>query len=170
MTYITFYRHSDYIGVFRRLLIDIIDTTLVVIASLIVTALALAVVPEPMSYFAILAGCMLIWFAYFVILKHHARTLGYILTGARIVNGRGERPSYIALTGRLAFALFGPVNFLLDLLWVSSDPCGQAMRDKFAHTYVVKNTAVPAGQALAVYRVYTVFGATLMFPEAREMG
>jgi hypothetical protein len=69
--------------------------------------------------------------------------------------------------GRLAFVLLGPFNFFVDLLWISSDPCRQALRDKVAHTYVVRVTAVPTGVGQVIYRIYTVFGMTLLFAEVQ---
>jgi hypothetical protein len=63
------------------------------------------------------------------------------------------------------FATLGPVNFLLDLLWVPSDPCRQALRDKFAHTYVIRRDAVPVGSGRIAYGIYTAFGMTMLFAE-----
>jgi uncharacterized RDD family membrane protein YckC len=107
-----------------------------------------------------------VWFVYFVLLKRsRIGTVGYALAGARIVNLRGERPGIAALTVRLLFVVAGPLNFLVDLLWISSDQNRQALRDKFAHTYVIRATAIPIGTGRVVYRTYTVFGATMLFQE-----
>lgn len=167
---IVVYPRDAYLGVFRRLLIDAVDTTFALTVSIAVTILLVVFGPEhPATYLVIAAAWIAIWFFYFVLLKgSRFRTLGYALAGAKIVNFRGERPRRIALTARLVFAVFGPFNFLLDLLWVSSDSYGQALRDKFAHTFVVRNDAVPAGIERAVYRMYFVFGAFLLVPEIQR--
>src|SRR5215212_7591002 len=89
------------------------------------------------------------------------------VAAARIVNLRGERPRRLALLGRLLFAVLGPANFLVDLLWVSSDPSKQALRDKIAHPYVIRKNAAPAGTGQIVYRTYTVFAWTLLAAEVR---
>jgi len=164
-----FYRMADYIGVMRRLVIDIVDAAVAVFISVPLTIVVGAVAEGRGAVIGGMAVWVLVWFLYFVILKgSRFRTIGYVLTGARIVNLKGERPGRMALTGRLAFALLGPFNLLVDLLWVSSDPCRQALRDKVAHTYVVRRDAVPAGAGHIGYGVYTMFGMTLVFAEVRS--
>jgi uncharacterized RDD family membrane protein YckC len=164
------YLAGDHIGTLRRLLIDVIDTAIVVIASLFPTLVAFAVLSDVQTAaLVMLVAWSVIWTLYFVILKgSRFRTVGYVLAGARIVNLRGERPGYVSLLGRLAFAVLGPFNFFADLLWVSSDPCRQALRDKFAHTYVIRRNAVPVQTGRIVYRVYFAFGMTLQFAEVKD--
>ena len=164
-----YYRAEDYLGVVRRLIIDVVDVSIASIVSLMVT-LVVAGDSDTAEMRVLLTwlSWSAVWVLYFVVLKgSRFRTLGYVLAGARIVNFRGERPSYLALLGRLAFGILGPVNFVIDLCWVWSDPSHQALRDKFAHTYVVRNGAVPAGAARIVYPTYMTFGWTLMFAEVR---
>jgi uncharacterized RDD family membrane protein YckC len=156
------YRDDDYIGVVRRLLIDLIDTTVAMLVPIGLTAPAFLIGMPWLGIFIWPA----VWIAYFVFLKGSSyRTLGYLIAGAQIVDMQGGRPSRFTLFGRLGFAILGPVNFLVDLLWVSSDPSKQALRDKIAHTYVVRYRATPAGTGPVVYRVYTIFGWTIMCRE-----
>jgi len=109
-------------------------------------------------------------FAYFVLLKRSRfRTLGYKLCGARIVNLQGDRPSVYSLTIRLLFAVFGPLNLLLDLIWIPTDECRQALRDKFAHTYVVRFNAAPEGRGTVVYTTYFILGWAFLFPEIKAL-
>lgn len=164
-----YYRVEDYLGVMRRLLIDFVDTAVAVSISLFFTVIAAIVSPaDEITVLISLIAWTGVWISYLVIWKgSRFRTLGYVIAGARIVNFRGEQPGYLPLFGRLAFTVLGPFNFLVDLLWVSSDPCGQALRDKVAHTYVVRKDAVPAGQGRLSYPTYTVFGMTLMFAEVQ---
>jgi uncharacterized RDD family membrane protein YckC len=159
------YADGDYIGAVRRLVIEAVDTAAAVTATALVIML-MALFTSPSAGVAFIAS-VAVWFAYFVLLKRSRfRTLVYRVAGARIVNLQGESPSYASLTGRLLFAAAGPFNFLLDI-WISSDSCHQALRDKFAHTYVVRKLAVPSGTGPIVYASYTVFGGTLLFPEVR---
>jgi uncharacterized RDD family membrane protein YckC len=161
-----YYRPGDHLGVLRRLLIDAIDTTLALVVSVLLTFAAVQVVPEGFQGLAGLIVWAAVWIGYFVVLKgSRFRTLGYIIAGARIVNLQGARPGRLALLGRLSFAVLGPVNFLADLLWISSDPSKQALRDKVAHTLVVRKDAVPAGTGKIVYRTYTLFGWTMISAE-----
>ncbi|HEU4886889.1 MAG TPA: RDD family protein, partial [Thermoanaerobaculia bacterium] len=144
---VVYYKAEDYLGVMRRLLIDFVDTSVAVVVSSMFTVFAMIVSPATeITVLMSLVAWTGVWITYLVILKgSRFRTLGYVLAGARIVNFSGEQPGYLSLLGRLAFTVLGPFNFVVDLLWVSSDPCSQALRDKVAHTYVVRKDAVPAG-------------------------
>lgn len=164
MSGVAYYRPEDHIGVWRRLLIDVVDTTIAFLASLVLMAVLVAVFPRDIAYSFTFIGALAIWALYFVALKgSRFRTLGYVLAGARIVNLHGQRPSRTMLALRLAFVTLGPGNFLLDLLWVSSDPSRQALRDKLANTQVIRKSAVPSAGRI-VYRLYT-FGWTLLCAE-----
>jgi hypothetical protein len=63
------------------------------------------------------------------------------------------------------FGLLGPLNWLLDLVWLSSDAHRQALRDKFANTYVVKVQAQPAGRGKIVFRSYEILFYNCLFRE-----
>lgn len=164
------FRLEDHIRTGRRLAIDAVDTVVAAVISILLTLIAAAVVDDAQALYPVaLLVWLAVWIAYFVVLKRSRfRTLGYVLAGARIVNLTGAAPSYLALAARLAFAVLGPFNFVVDLLWVSSDPRRQALRDKFAHTYVIRQNAVAIGTGRIVYRVYTVFGMTMFFAEVQD--
>jgi hypothetical protein len=83
----------------------------------------------------------------------------------RIVGTDGRIASWTALSIRLCFALLGPANWLLDLIWLSGDKHRQSLRDKFAHTYVVKTQAQPAGDGKVVSRTYEICGYNFLFQE-----
>ena len=159
----------DYIGVGRRLFIDFVDTLVALGLCALVTLLLFKAWPHEPSLPGVLIACWtIIWFSYFVILKRSRfRTLGYILGGARIVSLQGGRPGMLSLLSRLLFVAGGPANFLVDLFWIPSDPCRQAIRDKFAHTYVVRKDAVPAGSGVIVFRTYVMLGTTFLFQEVK---
>ena len=103
---------------------------------------------------------------YLVVLKRSKiGTIGYRVGSVRIVGPDGQTASLSALTYRLLFAPLGPLNWFMDLLWVSGDPHGQSLRDKLAHTYVVKLRAQPVGTGKIVYRCYDICGFNLTFHE-----
>jgi hypothetical protein len=163
---VVYYADADYAGVTRRLLIDFVDTGVAMFASIVCAVIASVALDAAETVMAGLVMACAIWILYFVVWKgSRFRTLGYVLAGARIVDLHGQRPRRSVLLLRLAFVVFGPANFMIDLLWVSSDPSRQALRDKFAHTYVVRKEAVPAGTGRVIYPTYMVFGWTLMFAE-----
>jgi uncharacterized RDD family membrane protein YckC len=164
-----YYNRKDYLGVTRRLLIDLIDVPVAVALSAVVVVAVLAVLPEVEDgsgiVFLLSAA---VWFAYFVLLKRSRfRTLGYIALGAQIVDLRGGQPGILSLLGRLLFAFVGPLNFLIDLMWLTGDANRQAIRDKFAGTYVVRLDAMPTGTGPILVRTYMFWGMTFLFREVR---
>jgi uncharacterized RDD family membrane protein YckC len=165
-----YYQTSDYLGAVKRLVIDLVDVFVASAISLAVSlGLALIVADDDQFGLAALLAWLIVWFSYFVLLKRSSfRTLGYIIGKARVVNLQGTTPSIASLLLRLLFTILGPLNFLFDLFWIPSDPCGQALRDKFAHTYVIKRFASPAGSGRIGYTPYTILGASYIFQEVKQ--
>jgi len=164
-----YYRREDYVGVARRPLIDLIDVPVAFGLSALVVVVAWTVLPgvEASPGIALLL-CGVVCFTYFVLLKRSRfRTLGYIVLGAQIVDLKGGPPSILSLLGRLFFAFVGPLNFLIDLFWLTGDANRQAIRDKFAGTYVVRLHATPAGAGPIRVRTYMFWGMTFLFREVR---
>ena len=160
-----YFRREDYAGFWLRLLIDIIDS---LVAVAICSALAIALwAAFPLSAKVnglILAACAVIAFCYFVLLKRSKiLTIGYRIGGVRIVGLDGRPPSVVSLILRVLFAI-GPLNGL-DLIWLSGDTHRQALRDKFAETYVIKRQAEPAGKGKLVYHYYEICGYSFLFRE-----
>lgn len=165
-----YYDLENYVGVWRRVLIDISDVIAAVVLCCLVFVPVTFFLPEDERVWtqAFFLVCTAVWFVYFVVLKRSRyRTLGYVIGGARIVNLQGNQPSVASLIIRLLFALIGPFNFVIDLFWVGGDAYRQALRDKFAHTYVIRNGAQPAGTGRIVYTNYTLFGFNFLFQEVR---
>jgi uncharacterized RDD family membrane protein YckC len=159
-----YYEREDYASVWRRLLIDAVDIPLALAISIVLLAAVASEFDDtPGLLFALLA---ITWFGYFVVLKgSRYRTLGYIVAKARIVNLAGERPGVFSLILRLLFVVGGPLNSLIDLLWLTGDPHRQALRDKFASTYVIRQAAVPVGTGMVRVRTYMFWGMTFLFRE-----
>ena len=63
--------------------------------------------------------------------------------------------------------MLGPINFVLDLLWVWSDSYRQTLRDKLAYTYVVRRDAVPEGRGPIAFAHYSILGWHLLCREVR---
>ena len=174
-----YYRRADYAGVFRRLLIESVDFSVAFAVSSALTLITLFIfMPEDTSSQAFvdrLTWILLIvwpsvWFTYLVILKRtRFRTLGYLIGGAKIVNLQGALPGIGALTIRLAFATIGPINVIIDLFWITGDDNRQALRDKFAGTYVINKKAKPAGRGKIVYRRYSMI-FNFLFREVQRPG
>jgi len=165
-----YFRREDYAGLWRRLLIDLVDVPIVLVASAVVlvgpTMVGLEPSDAPALSLTLLAS---VWFGYFVLLKGSPyRTAGYVAAGTRIVNLKGERPGYGSLVMRLIFVIGGPLNALVDFFWLTGDMDRQALRDKFASTYVVRIGALPMGTGPIRYRTYTFWGMTYLFREVHR--
>lgn len=148
------------------MLADLVDIPALLVL-IVATWIALgALFPDRVGVAAQFLVAAVLTFLYLAPLKRSRfRTLGYRLTGVRIVDVRGCVPSLASLTLRLGFVMFGPLNPLLDLLWIPSDRHRQALRDKFAHTYVVRVRAKPAGSAPIKFCPYFAFGWSFLFQE-----
>lgn len=135
---------SDSAGLFRRFAILFIDAS-VAFAALAAISIAL---PDsgrarftPAQAWSFTVFCWI----YCVALETYAGTPGFLLTGVRIATIKGERPGLLRMTFRLLIWVIGPINMLVDLLWLTGDDYKQTLRDKFAGTVVILKKAVPAG-------------------------
>ena len=160
-----YFRREDCAGFWRRALVDVIDLLLVgVICLALAWSLWRVLPPGAMAIRLVLASWAAFFFCYFVPLKRSKMgTVGYLVGRVRIVGMDGRPPGLIPLTLRLSFAVLGP--WVLDLPWLSGDPYRQALRDKFAQTYVVKRKAEPAGQGKFVYRYCEICCHNFLFRE-----
>jgi hypothetical protein len=66
------------------------------------------------------------------------------------------------------FVLLGPLNWLIDLGWLSGDRHRQSLRDKFAQTYVIRQQTHPAGRGPIVFSHYDIFGFSFLFQEVES--
>jgi uncharacterized RDD family membrane protein YckC len=138
-----YYARSDYVGFGRRTLILAVDGFILAVI-LFGLWLAFRIVGVPQFIFP--AAAMLTAWLYLVVCKRSSwRTVGYVLTGTRIVNLKGERPSLFALTFRSLLWTFGPGVFFWDLLWSGIDEDRKTLRDCYAGTYLINERATPIG-------------------------
>ena len=168
------YSPEDYAGFWRRTFVEFVD--LGAVALFLVPIVLLAAVwevgqrdvaggPIDTTLFILVAWALSVY-GYLVVLKRsRIKTLGYRLARVRVVDIHGRPPGLGALSLRFLFSVFGPFNILLDLLWIPSDRCRQSLRDKAAHTYVVRAHAQPVGEGRVIYRQYYLMGWSLVFQE-----
>jgi uncharacterized RDD family membrane protein YckC len=108
-------------------------------------------------------------FAYLVLLERSSvGTLGYLLTGVRIVTLKGERPSILRMTYRLLLWVAGPFHPFVDFTWLTGDEFRQTLRDKPAGTVVVRKSAVPAGVGELRLNRYQFQTFSFVFYEVRK--
>jgi uncharacterized RDD family membrane protein YckC len=166
-----YYDYDAYAGFLRRLVVIMIDMTVLLVVGVMLwfPILVLAVLwdpeasPDP-SGIVFLLWAAIIWFYLTVIKRSRWRTVGYRMLGLKIVTTHGTRPSLPTMTFRLLMWLFGPFNFILDLIWLGADTEQQSLRDCYSGTYVVRNDAEPIGSAPIHLTRYHGAGLTLVYP------
>jgi uncharacterized RDD family membrane protein YckC len=163
-----YYSRDNYAGFWRRLAVDLIDLIFLFVAVVTITIGTAIILPggEHSMLLVMFWSSVVLGFIYLVFFKRSPlRTLGYMLGGVRIVNLQGGPPRLWDLTIRALFVFLGPLNMLLDIVWVTGDEHRQALRDKWAHTYVIRNRAIPAGQGTITWKRYTILGMNFLFQE-----
>ena len=162
-----YYTQKDYAGVGRRLVILTVDgmVTLALLAAVLVSFMYLT--PNSRRGFQLhMLGFVCMAFLYLAVLARSTwGTLGYKLTGVRVVSLTGQVPKLGSMAYRTLFAVLGPLNGLLDIAWVAGDANRQSVRDKLAGTYIVRRSAVPAGRGRLRRATLSLFGYTLMVQE-----
>ena len=165
-----YYAVEDYASLSRRLVIMVVDATVlfVVLVCTLVSYLATAE-GSRVAFRAYALAYVFLCFLYLAVLaRSRVGTLGYALASVRVVNLVGERPSLAAMAYRALFGAMGPFNAVLDVLWLGGDTHRQALRDKLAGTYVVRRGAQPAGRGRQNRVVVSVFGYTFMVREVNR--
>jgi uncharacterized RDD family membrane protein YckC len=164
-----YYDISDYVGIGTRILVFLIDSVVLVIVSFVLwmpfAALWEAGVfrKDPSGYF-LLTNLAAIWTYLAPVKRSRVGTLGYQLLGVELVSAKGGRPSLLKMTFRMMMWMFGPFNFVLDLLWLGADTESQALRDCYLGIYLVKRGARPIGRAPVHISRYTAMGFVLNYP------
>jgi uncharacterized RDD family membrane protein YckC len=158
-----YYSRADYAGLFRRFTIIFVDLSVVV---LVWVAIVLSQGGEPTrTAIGIWVG---VSYGYLVLLERSFGTLGFLLTGVKILTLKGDRPSILRMTFRLLLWVFGPINALFDIYWLTGDEYRQTLRDKLAGTVVVRTSAVPAGTGEIRLNRYQLMGYSFVFYEVRK--
>ena len=168
-----YYAHKDYVGLWKRFLIILIDFTTLFLCSLLIAAILSTIGILPYRQDDIPAATWVVFLAascpYLVILKRtQVGTLAYWLLSTRIVNLKGNRPSVFQMTFRWLLLIFGPFHFLIDTFWLGGDENKQTLRDKIVGTYVIGKYARPAGQGIQVVRPYYFLGFSFLFREVKR--
>ena len=162
-----FFATEDYVGILRRIVIQIVDSVVLVAVFVLTSTIYSTIVNEFDGRF-LLVYATFAWLYLTVFKASRIWTVGYWIAGCRIVNLRGKRPSVIRMTFRLLLWVLGPFNTLLDLIWCGIDDDRQTLRDRFAGTYVVNGSAQPIGTADIHLAFYSACGFALRFPRVER--
>lgn len=153
-----YFSKTDYIGPSRRIVIVCIDTIVLLMMGWGLSSAWVRVLGQEDG---LISALVVMTWLYLVPLKRSAwRTVGYQMTGAKLVNLQGARPALWLLTLRslLWMFFFIPFNFLMDVLWCSVDDDRQSIRDRITNTCLVKNRAIPIGNGEVHIAYYFVLG------------
>ena len=162
-----YYSRTDYAGVGRRLVILSVDSAVLLVLLMAVLASYIVLTPDSESAFHLhsLAYLSMSFLYLAVVSRSRLGTVGYMLTGVRVVSLGGDVPSLGAMAYRSLFAVLGPLNALIDIMWVGGDPNRQSLRDKLAGTYIVRRSAQPAGRGRLRHVSISFLGYTFMVNE-----
>ena len=164
-----FYDPKDYVGIGKRLIVMIVDSIMLVLIGILIWIPFLALIlsgviqidPSGMIWISFLVA---IWVYLGPIKRSDFGTVGYRLLGIKLVSAKGGKPSLINMTIRMMLWMFGPFNFVLDLLWLGADSENQSLRDCYLSTYLVSRNANPIGRAPVHLTRYTAMGFALSYP------
>ena len=161
-----YYATAEYAGILRRLLGLVVDLGVIVLVG---GVLLLVFAGNPPRAGEVEKPSLLtLAFAYIylaVVKPSPLRSLGYWLTGTKVVTLRGQRPSILRMTFRLLLWVLGPFNVAYDLIWMGISEDRQCLRDVYAGTYVIKAHAQPAGRGNIHLTRYFAFGYALVYPK-----
>jgi uncharacterized RDD family membrane protein YckC len=161
-----YYAENDVAGLVARLVALGVDVLLVALGWGVLS-LAASLLELPQSA-ANVPAFVLAW-GYLAWLKRSPMgTLGYRLCRLEVVDLSGERVSLATSTTRFLFLFWGPLNFLIDLIWLSHDANRQSLRDKIAGTYVVRRGSGPVGSGPISYPTYFVATLSFVVPEVQR--
>jgi uncharacterized RDD family membrane protein YckC len=165
-----YYKKDDYAGFLKRVVIAIVDLIVLLIAEALSLFVTDYFVHDMNSYLKINFFIFIILsLLYLAILKRTQKgTIGYILTGVKIVNLKGEKPSIFKMVLRASLLVLGPFELVIDIIWLTSEATKQTLRDKYVGTYVVNKEAQPIGKSKLQNVSLGVMGWNLMYREIKE--
>jgi uncharacterized RDD family membrane protein YckC len=165
-----YYDVRDYAGLFRRVIIMCADIFVLLLFWIVLAAIWFIIYPErehlPIASFWVgLASAYL----YLTIIKSSVGTLGYLITGVRIVDLSGKRPSMFKMTVRFLWLFVLPFSLILDIIWLTGEQTRQTLRDRSVGTYVVRKKAVPVGAGPQQIQILSLLGLCLWLREVKRV-
>jgi uncharacterized RDD family membrane protein YckC len=166
-----YYALKDYAGLGRRLFVLAIDGLVVYIGYLVSwMAFGWGWLGDAGLYAWALGFAAFCYLYLAVLARSRFGTLGYTVASVQVVDLTGMRPSLACMSFRTAFAVLGPINALLDVIWLGGDSHRQALRDKLAGTYIIRKGAAPGGEGPQAHVFIWFLGYGLMVREVGRRG
>ncbi len=162
-----YYEKDEYAGFLKRIVIAVIDIVIILLFSAVCLFVSNYFIYSENGYFNFnFFFILFLSILYLAILKRSKyRTVGYILTGVKIVDLKGKQPSIFRMILRVFLLLIGPMELVIDIIWLTSETTRQTLRDKYVGTYVVNQRAVPVGKGKLQRVTVGVMGCNLMCKE-----
>lgn len=161
---------DDYAGFAKRVVIAAIDLILILLVSAAFYFVSDYIIYDyetliKSNFFFILLFSL--W--YLALLKRSKfRTFGYIITGVKIVDLKGQKPSILKMILRVLLLFIGPFELIIDIIWLTSEKTKQTLRDKYVGTYVVAKNALPVGTSKLQTVSLGFMGWNMMYREIKE--
>ena len=164
------YDKTAYAGFIKRVVIAIVDLIVLLLAELLVLYSSGHLIPSENFHLQInFAAFVFLSVLYLAIIKRSRYgTVGYMMTGVKIVDLKGQKPSMYTMVLRTALLLVGPFELFFDILWLTTEATKQTLRDKYVGTYVVSREATPRDFGKLRYVTLGVMGWSLMYREVEE--
>lgn len=162
-----YFKHDDYAGPYWRLAIISIDIVVLILLSvlfIIASSILMALIDIPLQWF-FFAWLFLCFFYLGPIHSMGIGTIGFKLTGFRLVDQNGQRPSVWRTIIRCGYLLLSPSYYLVDALCTCSPYTRQTIWDKGADTVVVLKEASPIGTISLRYSLEFFLGQCHVFRE-----
>ena len=160
------YSKDDHIGLWFRILIMIVDSFALFIYGIIVYLLfVMFQLPTNYFLFPVFIGA----FLYLTIIKaSQTGTIAYIMLKTKVVGLDGNPPNLLKMIIRFALLVIGPLEFILDMIWLTGESTKQTLRDKVAGTYVLKSEAEPIEFGVVKYVYLDVLGYAFTVKEVQR--
>lgn len=165
-----FYEKKEYAGFIKRVVIAVVDLFVIAVFSMACLYVTDYLIYYEDTYYKFnFIFTIILAILYLAVLKRSKyRTIGYILTGVKIVDLKGEKPSIFKMILRVLLILIGPFELIVDIIWLTSEVTKQTLRDKYIGTYVVNQNAVPIGKGKLQNVSLGFMGWNLMYREVKD--
>ncbi len=163
-----YYSPGDYQGIGARLIIWLVDGSVLLGLLMILAAMPVIVTGDFNGLFALIYFA-LAWTYLTLVKRSRFGTAGYWVTGSRIVTLAGGPPSLARITFRLLLLLTWPFNLAFDLLWAGIDNQRRCLRDCYVGTYLIRRTALPIGAGQIHLTWYMAMSYDLAYPRVTRL-
>jgi len=161
------YEPESFAGFFRRFIIISVDLSIVIALFYFGLELDSYFYVEYDDYYEDYSTytMILIIYLYLTVIKSSKLgTFGLLLTGTKIVTLKGQKPNIFKMTFRFLFLLLGPINGIIDFLWLTMNPEKRTFRDCICGTYIIRKNASPIGEGPIHLSRVGLMGQMFLYP------